>query len=259
MSIESEQDLRGIERAAEVAREALAALQAAAKPGVSTRELDALCGRVFARYGAVSAPRLEYGIPVNAFISVNDAVVHGMPSGYCLRAEDAVTLDVTPNLNGYVADAARTVLMPRAPEVAARLVNCAEAAFWAAMRVTRAGRPLNAIGKTVERSVKRSGFKVLRELAGHSTGRAIHEEPSVLNFYHPRFSQALTDGLVLAVEPMVTAGRGGVRERADGVTIATADGSLAAHFENTVIVRRGRPLVLTAYSPLWFRGYRRRG
>ena len=167
-------------------------------------------------------------------------------AGASCKWGDVVTLDVTPFLNGYIADAARTVIVPPASKVAKRLVKCAEAAFWAAMKVTKAGSPVNAIGKTVEREVKRYGFSVIHDLAGHGVGRDIHEEPEVLNFYHPQLRQPLTKNLVIAVEPMVAAGRRQVAQRKDGWTIATQDGSLSAHYENTVVVQAGKPLVLTA-------------
>ena len=246
MSIESEQDLQGMQRVSELVKEALATLQAAVEPGVSTLELDRLCGEIFAKHGAVSAPRLTYGAPINVFVSVNDAVVHGLPSGYRLQAGDVVTLDVTPNLNGYIADAVRSVVVPPASPKTLALVACAEAAFWAALRVTKAGRPINAIGRVVETKAKRAGFSVIRDLSGHGVGRAIHEEPTILNFYHPEFGQKLSENLVIAVEPMLALGKPQLKERGDGWTLCTRDGSVAAHYENTVIVQRGRPVVLTA-------------
>ena len=138
------------------------------------------------------------------------------------------------------------MIVPPASKVAKRLVKCAEAAFWAAMKVTKTGSPVNAIGRAVEREVKRYGFNVIHDLAGHRVGRDIHEEPEVLNFYHPQLRQPLTQNLVIAVEPMVAAGRRQVAQRKDGWTIATQDGSLSVHYENTVVVRKGKPLVLTA-------------
>jgi methionyl aminopeptidase len=246
MSIDSEHELLGMQRAGAVVAEALKAMQGRLAPGVTTAELDALCGEVFARHGAVSAPRLVYNAPVHAFISVNEDVVHGLPTERQLQGGDVVKLDVTPYLGGYIADAAVTVVVPPASRTARRLVACAEAAFWAAMQVLRAGRPMHAVGRAVENEVRRRGFSVIRELAGHSVGRTIHEGPEVLNFYHPRHRQPLTDGLVLAVEPMITAGKGGIETRSDGWTIGTRDKSLTAHFEHTVVVTRGKPIILTA-------------
>jgi methionyl aminopeptidase len=157
-----------------------------------------------------------------------------------------VKLDVTPWVNGFIADAAVTVVVPPASREAVRLVACAEAAFWAAMKVTRAGRPLHVVGCAVEQEVRRHGFSVIRELSGHGVGRAIHEKPDVLNFYHPKDRQRLTEGLVLAVEPMIAAGRSRVETRPDGWTIGTRDGSLTAHYEHTIVVTKGNPVVLTA-------------
>lgn len=246
MSINSEEDLKGMQAAANVVKEALKNMQDALEPGMTSHDLNALCGAVFAKYGAVSAPFLAYGAPVNAFVSVNDAVVHGLPNKQKLVAGDVVKLDITPFLNGYIADAARTVVVPPASKLATRLVNCAEAAFWAAMRVTRAGHPVNVIGKAVEREVKKYGFSVIQDLAGHGVGREIHEEPEILNFYHPQFRKPLRNNLVVAIEPMVSAGRRHIKHLKDGWTIATKDGSLSAHYENTVIVQKGKPIVLTA-------------
>jgi len=246
MSINSEHDLKGMKRAGAVVADALKTMRQAVQPGVTPAELDALCGEVFRRHGARSAPRLLYGAPVDAFISVNEDVVHGLPSSRPLQPGDLVKLDVTPLVDGFVADAAVSVAVPPASKAAEKLIACAEAAFWSAMRVTRAGRPNHAIGRAVERTVRRYGFSVIRELAGHSVGRTIHEDPEVLNFYHPARREPLTDGLVLAVEPMIAAGRGGVVTRPDGWTIGARDGSLTAHFEHTVVVTRGEPMILTA-------------
>jgi len=183
---------------------------------------------------------------------VNDNVVHGLPTKRKLEAGDVVTLDVTPYVDGYVADAARTIIVSGLSEDSKRykkskaMVDCAEAAFWSAMKVLRTGKPLNMVGKTIEKEVEKRGFKVIRELSGHGVGRKIHEEPTVLNFYHKRYKQKLTENLVLAVEPMVSAGSPYVDTRADGWTIGTSDRSLTAHFEHTVVVKSGHPVILTA-------------
>ncbi len=246
MSIGTEAELKAMKRAGAVVAEALRAMKEAIRSGVTPAELDALCSGVFAKHGAVSAPRLVYGAPVHAFISVNDDVVHGLPTLRPLRANDVVKLDVTPFVAGFIADAAVTVVVPPAEEHTKALTACAEAAFWSAMKVARAGRPLHAIGRAVEREVKRRGFHVIRELSGHSLGRTIHEEPSVLNFYRAQDRAPLTSGLVLAVEPMVSVNPGRVQTRADGWTVGTRDGSLTAHFEHTVVITKGRPMILTA-------------
>lgn len=245
MSITSEDELEGMKRVGAVVAEALAAMKAEVAPGVTPAELNDICGAVFARYGAVSAPYLEYGAPVHAFVSVNEDVVHGLPTTRPLEPGDVVKLDVTPNLNGFVADAALTVVVASTAKASQRLVTCAEEAFWAATQVARAGQPLNAIGRAVERKVRQRGLHVIRELAGHGVGRAIHETPEVLNFYRPNDRTLLTEGLVLAIEPMVAIRPGRVTTRADGWTIGMREGNLTAHYEHTVVITKGKPLVLT--------------
>jgi methionyl aminopeptidase len=247
MTITTQHELDGMQRAGRVVAETLNTLRAALEPGVTPAELDALASQVFTRHGARSAPRLTYGAPVNVFISVNDDIVHGLPTATPIQGGDVVSIDVTPELDGFIADAAITVAVPPASPIALRLIQCAEAAFDAAMGVARAGRPVNLIGRVVETEVRRRGFQVLRELTGHGVGRAIHEEPTVSNVAQPGNRVRLHEGLVIAVEPLISAGRSPLtRTRPDGWTIRTRDGSLAAHVEHTVMITSGRPLILTA-------------
>jgi methionyl aminopeptidase len=247
MTISTDADLQGMQRAGHVVAETLRILKAAIHPGITPAELDALAGTVFQRYGALSAPRLTYNAPVNVFISVNDDIVHGLPTQRPLVAGDVVSIDVTPFVDGYIADAAVTVAVPPASPVVIRLIDCTEAAFHAGMTAAKAGRPVQAIGQAIEKEVKRRGFTVIRELFGHGVGRAIHEEPNVPNYYRPNDSQKLHEGLVIAVEPMVSTGRSHrVRTLRDGWTLSTKDGGLAAHFEHTVMITTDKPLILTA-------------
>jgi len=188
-----------------------------------------------------------YGFPGAIFISVNDEAVHGVPGPRRLAAGDAVTLDVTAELGGYMADAAITVLVPPSTPLAERLVKTAETALAAGMAAARAGRPLRAIGRAVGRAVDDAGFTVLRPLSGHGIGRTIHEPPDVLNYDEPRSRDRLTAGLVITIEPIISARGQALRQDADGWTVRTHDGSLTAHAEHTVVVaRRGSPLVLTS-------------
>ncbi|GGR12562.1 type I methionyl aminopeptidase [Deinococcus ruber] len=247
MTINTEADLKGMQRAGHVVAETLRTLKAAIRPGVTPAALDALAGTVFGQYGAESAPRMTYNAPVNVFISVNDDIVHGLPTQRPLAAGDVVSIDVTPFVDGYIADAAVTVAVPPASPVVMRLIECAEVAFHAGMKEARAGQPVHAIGEAVEREVRRRGFTVLRELFGHGVGRAIHEEPNVPNYYRAKDSRKLHEGLVIAVEPMVSTGRSHrVRTLRDGWTLSTTDGGLAAHFEHTIMITRNSPVILTA-------------
>jgi methionyl aminopeptidase len=246
MSIESADDWKGLRRAGRVAHLTLEALEAHVRPGVTTAELDAVAARVFATHGARSAPAMLYGFPKTVLISVNDEVVHGIPGPRRLEADDLVKLDVTLELNGYVADAARTVIVGTGSEVAQRLAACARAAFASALAVAKAGTKVNEISRAVETEVRRRGFTVVRGLTGHGVGRAIHEAPSVPNHYDPWQRDVLTDGLVLTIEPIISAGSERIRQDADGWTLRTSDGSLSAHHEHTLVVTRERPIMLTA-------------
>jgi methionyl aminopeptidase len=246
MSIESADDWKGLRRAGRVAHVTLEALEANVRPGVTTAALDAVAARVFAAHGARSAPAMLYGFPKTVLISVNDEVVHGIPGSRQLESGDLVKLDVTVEKDGYIADAARTVIVGSGSEQAQRLTACARAAFASALRVARAGARVNEIGRAVETEVRKRGFTVIRALTGHGVGRAIHEPPSVPNHYDPWQKDVLTDGLVLTIEPIISAGSERVREDPDGWTVRTGDGSLSAHWEHTLVVTRERPVVLTA-------------
>jgi methionyl aminopeptidase len=245
MSIESTADWDGLRQVANVARLTLDAVAAQIRPGVTTGELDAAAARVFTAHRARSAPATVYGFPGTILISVNDEIVHGIPGPRRIRAGDIVKIDVTVEKGGYVADAARSIVVEPASTTAHRLVACATAAFQAALAVARAGVRVNEIGRAVEREVRRFGFSVVEGLAGHGVGRTIHEDPPVPNRYDPFQPDVLAEGLVLTIEPMISAGSSRVVQDSDGWTLRTRDGSLSAHHEHTLVITRGAPVVLT--------------
>jgi methionyl aminopeptidase len=206
---------------------------------VTTRELDEVGADVFEQAGARSAPMLAYGFPGTNCISINDEAVHGVPSDRKLRAGDLVKLDVTAELDGYMADSAISVPVAETSYLTTALVAAAEHAV--------AGRRVNEIGRAVEAETTRAGFKVLTELGGHGIGRTIHEEPHIPNHYVRSDTTQLTDGLVITIEPIIAATTSRVKPPAnDGWTLATADGSLSAHVEHTIVITRGAPVILTA-------------
>jgi methionyl aminopeptidase len=246
MSISHPHELAGLRAAGRVVRLTLDALEAAVRPGATTAELDAVAARVFDEQGAKSAPALVYGFPGTVLISVNDEVVHGVPGTRRLRSGDVVKLDVTVEKDGFMSDAARTVILGEASDLARRLQHCARHAFELALGVARAGNRVSEIGRVVEREVRRQGFSVVRALSGHGIGRTIHEAPSVPNYYDRRQRDVLTEGLVITIEPLITAGAPDVFEDRDRWTIRTRDGSLAAHHEHTMVITRGAPELLTA-------------
>lgn len=246
MSITSEADWRGLREIGRVVRLTLDELEQRTIPGITTGELDRIAARIFAAHGARSAPAFTYGFPRTVLISVNDEIVHGIPGTRRLRRGDVVKLDVTAEKDGYVGDAARTVVLDGGSKTAERLARCAEEAFQAALLVTKPGAPVNAIGRAVEQVVRREGFSIIKALEGHGVGRTIHEAPAVPNWCNPRQRDLLTEGLVITIEPLIAAGSGDAYEDPDGWTIRTNDGSLAAHFEHTLVVTRQGPVLLTA-------------
>ncbi|MEA2428380.1 MAG: methionyl aminopeptidase [Thermoleophilaceae bacterium] len=238
-------DLDGLRAAGAVVKETLDAMQAAVRPGITTAELDAVAAEVFSRRGARSAPTLDYDFPGTTCISVNEEAVHGVPGPRRLEEGDLVKLDVTAELNGWYADACRTAFVGQPSAAAVRLVEAAEKALERALVTATAGAPLNAIGASVERTVQARGFSVCEALSGHGIGRRIHEPPDVPNYYDPDLVEPLEEGTVMTIEPIIAAGDGEVVEESDGWTVRTADRSLSAHAEHTIVVTRGAPIVLT--------------
>ncbi len=246
MSINEPEELAGMRAAGAVVRLMLEAMKSAVRPGVTTAELDEVGAGVMRQHGAKSAPAMVYGFPGVSCISLNDEAVHGIPGPRALQAGDLVKLDVTIEKDGFMADAALSVPVGEVTDERKNLVACAERAFAKAMLVARAGFRVWEIGRAVEREVRRSGFSVIRELAGHGIGRTIHEAPRVPNYADARDNQMLTEGLVITVEPIIAAGSGRSFVAADGWTIVTADHRPSAHYEHTLMITKGAPLLLTA-------------
>jgi methionyl aminopeptidase len=238
MSIESQDDLAGMQGVGRTVALILQEMTAAVCVGMTTADLDDIGGAAMRRYSARSAPQLTYGFPGFTCISVNDEIVHGVPGDRRLRSGDVVKIDVTAEQGGYIADAARTIIVGTASTPASRLRASAIGALEAGLTAARAGRRVSVIGRAIEDRVRRDGFSVVRELCGHGVGRTIHEPPNVPN-YEDRFSRdVLTDGLVIAIEPMLTVQPSRAVQGRDGWTIRTHDGSVAAHEEHTVVIRR---------------------
>jgi len=246
MSINTPEELAGLREAGRVVRLMLEAMKEQVRPGVTTEELDEAGARVMREHGARSAPSMVYRFPGTSCISLNEEAVHGIPGDRALRDGDLLKLDVTVEKDGFMADAAESVAVGVAPELSQRLIACAERAFAKAMLVARDGFRVSEIGRIVEREVRRSGFSVIRELGGHGIGRTIHEAPRVPNFADPEASEILTEGLVITVEPIIAAGSGRSVLAKDGWTVRTADGKPSAHYEHTLVITRGEPILLTA-------------
>jgi methionyl aminopeptidase len=199
------------------------------------------------QHGAQSAPKITYNFPGSICISLNDEAAHGVPGSRKIRPGDLVNIDVSAELGGYFADTSTTMIVPPVSPTKKRLVDCARLARERAVAAAQAGQRLNAIGWAAETQARRCGFNVIRDLTGHGIGRRLHDEPrDVPGFFTRQATQRLREGLVITVEPFLSAGSGRVVTDANGWTIRTADGGLSAQFEHTIVVTRGKPIVLTA-------------
>jgi methionyl aminopeptidase len=246
VSITEPGELEALRAAGAIVRRVLEAMKRQVRPGITTGELDGIGAAVIQENGARSAPATVYNFPGANCISLNEEAVHGVPGARVLQPGDLLKLDVTIEKDGFMADAAETVAVGKVTPEAERLMACARRAFEKAMLVARAGFRVSEIGRAVEREVRREGFSVIRELGGHGIGRTIHEQPRVPNYPDPEARLVLTEGLVLAVEPIIAAGSGRAILAEDGWTMKTADRRPAAHYEHTIVITKGKPVLLTA-------------
>jgi methionyl aminopeptidase len=246
MSIRSQAEFEKLRVIGRIVRQALDKTAAAVRPGITTGELDEIGASVLGQNGAESAPPKVYGFPGALCISVNDEAIHGIPGRRVVRSGDLIKLDLVAEKDGFYADAAVTIRAGEVSVTADALARCAASAFYLALRSARAGNRVYEIGRVVERETKRCGFRVIRDLCGHGVGRTIHEPPSIPNYHEPRLRTRLTEGLVITIEPIISAGDGKGVLQPDRWTIRTADGSLSAHYEHTVVITNGEPILLTA-------------
>ena len=232
-------------RANALVAEVLSELRRLVAPGVSTLELDAAAERRIRRAGAVPAFKGYQGYPATLCASVNEAVVHGIPSSAPLVDGDIVSLDMGVVLDGYYGDSAITVPVGDVTDRVVELLRVTREALERGIEQVRVGGHVSDIGHHVQRHVEAHRFSVVREFVGHGIGVQLHEDPQIPNYGKPGHGPRLEAGMVLAIEPMVTLGRPAVKVLGDGWTAVTRDGSLAAHFEHTVAVTEGDPEILT--------------
>lgn len=245
MTINNSDELEAMMRVGALVAQTLDIMEDAVGIGVTTAEVNDR-GESFARsYGANSAPRMTYDFPAFTCISINDEIVHGIPGNRRIAAGDVVKLDVTLELDGFMADSARTICVEPISTHARRLTSAVDRALDAALAEAMAGKRLRAVGRAIEQQAQRHAVWVVKELAGHGIGRSLHEEPSVPNWPDPETTLTLHEGLVLAVEPMFSLMKSGLIEDDDGWTLRMERRCLAAHCEHTIVVQHGKPLILT--------------
>lgn len=246
ISIKSEKEIELMRESGRILAKVLEELQGMVHPGISTLEIDRKCAEIIRRYGCVPSFLNYNGYPASICISVNDQVVHGIPSkSTILKEGDIVSLDCGVIYQGYHSDAARTIPVGEISKEAARLIEVTKQSFFEGIKYAKAGHHLHEISEAIQTYVEAHGYSVVRDLVGHGIGRALHEEPQIPNFRQKRRGPKLEAGMTLAIEPMVNEGRYDVYWEDDDWTVVTEDGSLSAHYENTVLITEGEPELLT--------------
>ena len=244
--VKNSEQLLLMRQAGKITAEALLVAKEMIKPGVCTKDIDQKIQQFIERSGAVPSFLGYGGFPGSACISVNDEVIHGIPSKKRILGEgDIVKIDVGARFRGYNGDSARTFPVGKVSDEALRLISVTEKSFYEAMKVAKAGSRIGDIGHAVESFVISNGFSVVRDYVGHGVGASLHEEPEIPNFGTAGRGPRLYADMTLAIEPMVNAGQARVRTLSDGWTVVTADGKLSAHYENTIAITGGDPIILT--------------
>jgi methionyl aminopeptidase len=238
-------ELERLARVNHLVASVLSELMTAVVPGVTTKQLDDTAERRIREAGAVPAFKGYHGYPATICASVNEQVIHGIPNDRPLKEGDILSIDLGAKLDGFFGDSAVTVPVGRIAPEAQRLLDVTRTSLEQAIAVVRAGARVHDIGAAVQQYVEANGYSVVREFVGHGIGTSLHEEPQIPNYGTPGRGSRLAEGMVLAIEPMVNAGKAAVKVLADGWTAVTKDGSLSAHFEHTVAVTETGCRVLT--------------
>jgi methionyl aminopeptidase len=245
IELKGPEEIALMRQAGRAVAEVLDMLRQELRPGLMLKKLDDIVRREFAKRKVVPTFLNYQGYPARACVSLNDEVVHGIPDSRILQEGDIVSIDLGATYKGFVGDAAITVGVGRISPVAESLVRVTEEALWQGIKAAKAGARLGQISAAIQTHAEGNGFSVVREYVGHGVGRSMHEEPQVPNFGPPDRGPLLQKGMTLALEPMVTAGNWQTKKGSDGWTVRTADGSLAAHFEHTIVITEGEAEVLT--------------
>jgi methionyl aminopeptidase len=246
ISIKSEKEIELMRESGRILAMVLEELQGMIKSGISTLDIDRKCSELIKQYNCIPSFLNYNGYPASVCISVNDEVVHGIPSKKrILKDGDIVSLDCGVIYQGFHSDAARTVGVGEISLEAKKLIEITQQSFYEGIKYAKVGHHLNEISEAIQTYVEAHGYSVVRDLVGHGIGRELHEEPQIPNFRQKRRGPKLVEGMTLAIEPMVNAGRYDVYWEDDDWTVVTADGSLSAHYENTVLITNGEPELLT--------------
>jgi len=246
MIVNSEEDIKHLKAIGHICAMALKTMMESAKPGMTTAELDNIGMEFLAKEGAQSAPMAMYKFPGATCISVSPVIAHGIPNERVLREGELINIDVSAEMNGYYGDTGASMVVARQVPEYEKLLAATRSALEKAVRAAVAGQPLNLIGQTIQQEAKRNGYGVIFDLTGHGIGHKLHEEPTeIFNYAKQTDRRILEEGVVLAIEPFLTTGKGHVFEERDGWSLRTIDRTIAAQFEHTIIVTKNEPIILT--------------
>lgn len=245
VTLYSKNEIEQMKAAADVVKEVFLRLEEYIKPGISTKDIDKLVENIICSKSALPSTKGYYGYPASCCTSVNNVVVHGIPGDYKLKDGDIISVDVVANKDGFHSDACRTFAVGTISKEAQRLINVTKESFFKGIEYAKVGNRLSDISYAIQSHVEAAGFGVVRQFQGHGVGRSMHEEPAIPNYGRPYRGFRLKPGAVLAIEPMVTYGDYNLRILEDGWTAVTVDGSISAHYENTVVITNDEPLILT--------------
>ena len=243
--IKNDKEIDLMRIAGRIVAETLLLVEKEVKPGITTAELDRIAEEFITKHGATPSFKGLYGFPASLCISVNEQVVHGIPGGYVLKEGDIISVDCGAHINGFHGDAARTFAVGNISDEAKKLIKVTEESFFKGLEFAKIGNRLTDISHEIQRYVEASGFSVVREFVGHGIGKSVHEDPEVPNFGRPGRGPKLVAGMALAIEPMVNMGTYRVATLGDDWTVVSADKSLSALYENTVVILPDGPEILT--------------
>lgn len=246
MSIENENDLIALRKIGRIVAQCLQYMGSKLEPGITTFELDQVGHAFLEKHGARSAPQLTYNFPGTTCISINEEAAHGIPSSKIFGAGDLVNIDVSAELDGYFADTGGSFIIPPESNLKRNLCLATKRALDMAIRATKAGEPLNTIGKAIEKEALRNNLTVIENLGSHGVGRALHEEPGFIpGYYDSSDKRILKENQVITIEPFLSTGAREVFDTGDGWTLATGKKFLTAQYEHTLVITKGKPLIMT--------------
>ncbi|MBL4936125.1 type I methionyl aminopeptidase [Clostridium sp. YIM B02515] len=243
--IKNDIEIEYMRHAGKLVGETLARLEEIVKPGITTAELDKIAEEFILKHNAKPSFKGYNGFPASICASVNNEVVHGIPGSRVLQEGDIISVDCGAILNGYQGDAARTIPVGKVSSEAQKLIEVTRESFFKGVEYAKVGNKLSDISSAIQTYVENFHFSIVRDFVGHGIGKDMHEDPEVPNFGRPGRGPKLRQGMVLAIEPMVNIGQYGVDVQSNGWTVVTRDGSLSAHYENTVAILNNGPEILT--------------